>query len=263
MRFCKRLPLIFCFFIVLTSNAQNRRSIEIDLLRSFKKISYWDRKLRDTSINANDSLANANNEFGQKLKNYSEGYPSTITYPFTLLKKEYLNICSSTDGLFRIYSWYTGGDGTMHEFENVMQYKNGEKLRSIWVRDTAVGRQDKYVPYYTHIYTFKANYKTYYLGIYEGVYCSGCRGQGLQVFAIENRKLNEDVKLIKTQTGMHSRLYFEYDLYYAIHRNPGALMHFDAITKTIYVPVIVEKEKITNRYIAYKFTGKYFEKVKN
>src|SRR6185312_16832230 len=115
---------IFFSLIGLLLHAQTPKQIETDLLKSFKKIKYWDEQLRDTSVNAGDSLYNANNEFGQKLQNYTEKYPATITYTFTLLKNEYLNICSSTDGLLRIYSWDTGGGGTMHEFENVMQYKD-------------------------------------------------------------------------------------------------------------------------------------------
>ncbi len=262
----KCLNLLLLFFGCLLSSslfAQTPQEIENDLVKSSKKISYWDGKLRDTTVNANDSLDNANKVFGEKLQNYSERYPSTITFPFALLKKEYLNICSSTDGLFRIYSWDTEGGGTEREFQNVIQYKYGKEMRSIWVRDTAVGRQDKYVPYYTNIYTFKVANKTYYLGIYEGIYCTACRGQGLQIFTIENGKLNDDVKIIKTQTGLHSQLYYEYNLFYVLHRKPEQLLHFDVASKTIYVPIVVEKEKVTNRYIKYKFTGQYFEKVKN
>ena len=238
--------------------AQTPRQIETDLLKSFKKIKYWDERLRDTSVNAGDSLYNANNEFGQKLQNYSEKYTSTIIYPFALLKKEYLNICTSTDGLFRIYSWDTEGDGTMHEFENVMQYRYRERTHSIWVRDTAVGRQDKYVPYYTNIYSFKANNKTYYLGIYEGVYCSTCWGQGMQVFVIENGKLNDDVKIIKTASGLHSQLYYEY----RFNGEKKDDIRFDPVSKTISLPVVI-KDRVTNKRILYKFTDQYFERVKN
>ena len=261
----KYLNFFTAFFILISSNlfGQTPKQIEADLLKSFKKINYWDERSRDTIIDVGDSLANANNAFGEKLKLYSEKYPFTISYSFNSLKKEYLNICSSDDGLFRIYSWITEGGGTMHEFQNVMQYKTDKNVHSILVRDTAIDHEDRYVYYYSNLYTFKANNKTYYLGVYDGVYCSACRGQGIQVFTIENGKLNNDVKIIKTQTGLHSQLYYEYNLYYVLHRKVGSLIHFDNTSKTIYVPVVVEHEKVTHKYIAYKFTGQYFEKVKS
>lgn len=264
MKFLNLFILMFLGFITSNLSAQTTRQIEDDLLKSFKRIDYWDQqRSKDTTMAWSDSLEKANVVFGKKLKEYAQKYPPTITYPFNSLVKEHLNIISSTDGLFRIYSWDTDGGGTMHEFENVMQYKIGQKTYSAWVRDTAVDHQDKYVPYYTKIYVFKVNNKTYYLGIYEGVYCTSCRGQGLQVFTIENGKLNDDLKIIKTQTGLHSQLYYEYNFFYVIHRKADSLMHFDSATKTIYVPVVIEKEKVTKRYITYKFTGQYFERVKN
>jgi len=235
MKILSLFILTFLVFITSDLSAQTPKQIEDDLLKSFKKIDYWDQqRSKDTSMAWSDSLVKANNVFGKKLEGYTQKHPATITYLFSSLVREHLNISNSTDGLFRIYSWDTGGGGTIHEFENVMQYKIGQKAYSVWVQDTAVGRQDKYVPYYTKIYTFKVDNKTYYLGIYEGVYCSSCRGQGLQVFAVENGKLNDDVKIIKTQTGLHSQLYYEFNLFYVIHRKADSLIYFDAITKTIY-----------------------------
>ena len=52
------------FFTSAHLFAQNQQIIEAGLLKSFKRISYWDSKLNDTTFNAGDSLDKANYAFG-------------------------------------------------------------------------------------------------------------------------------------------------------------------------------------------------------
>ncbi|HTD99058.1 MAG TPA: hypothetical protein VK668_07205 [Mucilaginibacter sp.] len=257
-----RLFLLICYCLTsLKSHGQNPKAIEADLLKSFKKINYWDERIRDTTINAGDSLDNANNAFGEKLKLYAEKYPLTINYPFNYLKKQYLNICSSADGLFRIYSWDTGGGGTMREFENVMQYKTGNKAKS----ELVVNSEDLGIPFYSNLYTFKMGNKTYYLGIFGFIESSRYAGAGIKLFAIENNKLNRDVKLLKTRSGLKNEISYEYDFgsiaYIPFEKRPA--ITFDAATQTIRIPVVTGKGIVTKKLITYKFTGQYFEIVKN
>jgi hypothetical protein len=40
-------------------------------------------------------------------------------------------------------------------------------------------------------------------------------------------------------------------------------IYFDAGTQSIYVPVVLGQGKLTDKFILYKFTGQYFERVKN
>ena len=261
-----KIKALFTFIVLcnsaLSAFAQNTEAIEADLLKSFRQIKYWDAKISDTTLKAEDSLDKANDSFTTKLQQVTEQTPATLKYSFSLLRKEYLNICTSADGLFRIYSWDTEGGGTMHEFENVMQYKARKTTYSIIVSDTPLNSVEKYVPYYSKIYSFMNNGKTYYLSIFEGVYCSGCRGAGIQIFTIENGKLNDDVKLFKTKTGLHSQLYYEYDLYSVINQKVKPKITFNLNTKILHLPVVIEQGKVTRRYITYKFTGKYFERAK-
>src|SRR5580692_4091341 len=96
--------LFFLILITFNLSAQTHKQIEHDLLKSFKKIDYWDQqRSKDTSIAWEDSLEKANDVFGKELKGYTQKYPITITYPFSSLVQEHLNISSSADGLFRIY----------------------------------------------------------------------------------------------------------------------------------------------------------------
>jgi len=42
---------------------------------------------------------------------------------------------------------------------------------------------------------------------------------------------------------------------------PVHLIKYDKIKKIIYIPIVLEDGKVTDRYIQYKFNGSYFEKV--
>lgn len=259
MKSVKIFLFLVCCFVSATALAQSPKGVEADLLKSFKKIGYWDEKRRD--VGGDDSLESANNEFGEKLKNYTENYALTIKEPFTSLKKERLDIFTSTDNLFRVYSWDTGGGGTMREFANVIQYKTGDKTNAVLL----TGTNDNYIPFYSNLYTFKTGNKTYYLGIYGVIESSRYAGTGIKIFAIENDKLNQNVKLIKTQSGINSKIFYEYDFgsiaYIPYGKRPT--ITFDATTKTIKIPLVTEKGQVTKKLILYKFNGQYFEKVKS
>lgn len=250
MKTLKLFVLICCCFSGVNLFAQTPATIEADLLKSFKKIDA-----------ASQDNAAANDEFGKKLFDYAKRYPATIAYPFNLLKKEHLDISTSDDGLFRIYSWDTEGGGTMHFFENVFQYKSGAK--TVAVLDTPKGDGDNR-PNYTKLYIFKANNSTYYLTVYLTIGSTKDAGQGIQVFTIENGKLNPDAKIIKTGSGLHSRLYYDYNFMSVVNIAYGSRpsVYFDPATKTIHIPLVEAGGKVTRQYITYKFTGKYFERVK-
>ena len=63
---------------------------------------------------------------------------------------------------------------------------------------------------------------------------------------------------------MHSKLYYGYDLFTIPHTMDDAGIHYDTKTKTISLAAITDEEgTVTNRRILYKFTGQYFETVKN
>lgn len=256
---------IFCLFISSSLLAQSPQQVEADLVKSFKRIDFWFEKTRDTSfdiVKANDSLGKANDVFASKLKRYTDKFPSMITYPFTSLEKSGLDILTSSDGLFRIYAWDTWTGGTMHNFENVLQYRSG--VKSVAIIDTAK-KEDDYVYSYEDIYTFKAGDKTYYLATYLGVYSSKDSGRGIRVFAIEDGKLKDDVKLIKTSSGMHNHLYYDYNFFSVVdipyEKRPT--ITFDKATNTISLPLVDGNHNVTKKFIRYKFTSQYFERVKN
>lgn len=243
--------LLFICFCLLSIGVfgQTPKAIEDEMVKSYKKLTYW-------AVHSKyDSLEKANDVLGFKLKNYTAKSPSTITYPFPLLSKD-LDISTSTDGMFRIYSWDMLTGGTMHFFANVFQYKSKNRTRSFL--DTPKGDGDNRPNYYK-MYTFKAGNQTYYLAVWLGIGSTKAGMNGVKVFAIVDEKLTDNVKLIKTSTGIHNQLSYEYNNGWEDKFD----INFDSISKTIRVPLLTSNSKPTSKFITYKFTGKYFERVKN
>ena len=256
-----------CCLVSISAFAQTPKEIEVDLLKSFKRIDYWSYKSKDdTTSNGGfeDSLEKSNEIFANKIKVYTVKYPFTISQPFNSLKKERLDIFTSADGLFRIYSWETWLGGTMRDFANVFQYKAGKRTASVYVHTNGSDDQS-YTPFYTNLYTFKLNQKTYYLGVYGTIYSTKDAGRGIKIFDIEDDKLNQDVKIIKTASGLHSKIYYDYDFLSVVNIDfdKRPTIYFDAATQIIHVPLVDGNGTVTHNFITYKFTGKYFEKVKN
>jgi hypothetical protein len=257
------LIAIFCFITSAKLLAQTPQVIENDLLKSFKKIEYWDEHRSEESYRGEDSLSKANDVFGNKLKRYAETYPASISLPFNSLQKARLDIFTSADGLFRIYSWDTWMGGTMHIFANVLQYKVGNKTKASLLKD--LHDAEGGAPFYSNLYTFRTGGAIYYLGIWGIIESSRYAGTGIRVFAIQNGVLSNDVKIIKTQSGLHSTIFYEYDFGSVIdipfEKRPT--ISFDQTTQTIRIPLVNAKGQVTAKFITYKFNGQYFKKIKS
>jgi hypothetical protein len=148
----------------------------------------------------------------------------------------------------------------MHFFENVLQYRAGASVHSILQKDTSENG-DGYVYEYDDIHTFSANGKTYYLAEYSGRFSTKDMLRGIQVFTIENGTLNKDVKLIKTESGLRSKLSFGFNIFSVTGNIKDENVHFNKKSQTITMPVVLAHGRVTNKHIVYKFNGRYFEKV--
>ncbi|WP_426669596.1 hypothetical protein ACPPVU_25695 [Mucilaginibacter sp. McL0603] len=250
------LLTLLCF-ITVDLSAQKPKKIKDDLLQSFREIDCWNaQKSTDSIGEVYDSLARANDNFYKKLKFYGERYPFTIEERFPV---EGLS-CTSSDGLFKIYSWDTDLGGLQHTFKNVIQYKWGERT-NIVLDTTRNG--NNYVCKYDRLYTLIVGNKTYYLATYFGIFSLNARGEGMRIFTIENGRLNDKVKLIKTKSGLTNKLYYSYDQHLTNSDNMSEItLEYDPKAKTITFPLIAENMWATETYITYKFNGQYFEKVK-
>lgn len=237
------------------------KAIENDLLKTFKKIDYWyfEKRQNDTTMTWSDSLDAANDKYAAKLRFYADGYPSIFDIRANYKPDKSLGLCSD-DGRLWIYSWDTNLGGTQHIFESVIQYRQGPRI--ITIVDTAKSDAE-YTYDYDKIFMLKIGQKNYYLATYYGILGLNARLEGIRVFAIENGKLNEKVRLIKTKKGLTNKLSYRYDQSLT---NSDIMsetsLEYDPNEKTIRFPVVTGDGKVTGEVIRYKFTGKYFEKVK-
>lgn len=234
--------------------------IEIDLHNTYSKLLSY--RFGDSILW--DSIETENSIFRNKIGHYTSSYPTTLTYKFDSLRKDNIDIVSSEDNLFRVYSWSTCMGGTMQDFENVFQFKSDDKVYSKVVYDTASFREGDYIPFYSQIYTLKANNKTYYLAVNNGIYSTKDASQSIKIFTIENNCINDTVQLIKTKSGLLNSIDVSFDFFSVVDRpeRPLRLIKYDNKSKIIYIPIVYEDGKVTDRFILYKFTGQYFEHIK-
>src|SRR5262245_35619597 len=96
------LPLFFTRLF-----AQSPAKVEQQLLTHLQKINAMgDARDQGAQSYFGDSLENENSRVGQLLEKLTSENPSSLMYDFPKLSKEGLmDITSSKDGRFRIYSW--------------------------------------------------------------------------------------------------------------------------------------------------------------
>lgn len=244
----------------------DKNKVEQDLGSSYHKILYWGNyyqkhKGENNTPNDHDSLTKANEALKQKLKDYSLKYPRIIGFNINSAINSDLHIQTSDDKKFRIYSWNTMTSGKSNVFENLADYIDGDKAFVTTIRCDRAGNPGYF---YSKIYTLNANGKTYYLVVFNGINSAKSDGEGIQIFTIENGKLDDDVKLIKTATGLHNKLYYDYDFEWWDSHDEllDAYIRYDSLSKTILLPVVLANGQVTKQMITYRFNGQYFEKVR-
>jgi len=253
----KIILLLSVLLCSLFAKGQDMKVIEEDLVVHLKKILYY----RQTN---NDSINQANDKIMELLLYYTSKYPKTINYKFSRLSKEGLEIATSDDTKFRIYSWDTFLGGTMQIWANVFQF-NDDKVRSINSEESFTTSYDEHTSgAYSKIFTPDTNNNKIYLA-YRSARTDGHSAyDAIKLFKIENKRLNYTVKLIKTKSGITNTLGFDYDFTTAPEKNGeiDQLIFCEDKGKTIRFPVVNDNARVTNRWITYRFNGQYFEKVK-
>lgn len=241
--------------------AQSLRNIENILNESFQKIDYWSSNER-TDRHSFDSLYASNAKFEKLLLKYTSTFPETINYNFELLKKNGLQIATSEDGLFRIYSWDDGTGGTMRFFKNIYQYK---VKQNVFSKSSPEYDEKDAGCFYYQINDINSGNKKFYITQGTAILSSGLSYHTIKIFSIEEAQLNDNAKLIKTKTGIRNQIGYEVDLTARTNRDrevDNYKIEYDKKNKVISIPIILENSKITAGKIRYQFKGKYFEKVK-
>jgi hypothetical protein len=256
----RKFILLFFIFFKGTLFSQDLNLIEKKLNNLIEKRIFWS---DDQSETAYDSLAKYNKEFETFILNFTSQNPKTLTHNFNKIKG--LNIISSEDGLFRIYTWNTYEGGTMQFYRNVFQYNIHGKVYSKFNKKD---EEDNGCSFY-EINNVEINSKHYYVTTSVSVGSSAVYYYEAKIFSIDNGELNENAKLIKTKSGIKNTLGYEVDLSSSSNRERKDGVEsrdyinliYDKKNKTIVIPLINEDGKITKNKIKYKFTGNFFEKI--
>jgi hypothetical protein len=243
-----RLVVIICLCISCQNLfAQNSDTVAANLTKLFKKLPEYDLyNPQHNLVDTVDSLIDS------KISFYIKTAPVALAKAFPKLGAE-----SSPDSVISILSWDNLSGGTQHSFTNLFLYKTKGRLN--YINSDTLAQDDEYPRYYDRIYSLAVGDKIYYLITYKGILGLNERMEGIQVFSVADGKLNDKVKLIKTHQGFAYKLRFEY--YFNMDDQGG--MHYDPKLKEITFPVVNKNKHITGGLIIYKFTGRYFERVKN
>jgi hypothetical protein len=204
----------------------------------------------------------ANKEFGELMKCYAIQSPETISYQFADLATAGVKIVTSADGHLRMYSWDTKNRDRIRRVSHIIQYGGSTKGGAYFFPITYYSGYSN-GNYYTNIYDFNVNGHSYYLTIFETSSSKTVIIQGLQVMDIIDNILNDNVPIIKDGDRNTSMLITAYNKSAKHDINPPPSIRFDDSTNTISVPTTNSKFEINGKFITYKFTGQYFEKVSN
>jgi len=253
----KYTVILFLFIISQSVVGQNTSEIHAILSGQLKKIAYYKYDSPDP-----DSVDISNSHFKRVLIKYLKEHTSSLYSRMDKVVNAGLKIASSDDSLFRIYSWDTETGGTMRFYENIYQYKAGNKVYVLQPVSDVEGEPNSW---FSKIYTLPTVEGTYYIGVQYSDFSNRDKYTGLGFFKIEFDSLRENVKLVKTSKGMESDIGIGYDFFSVVDRTerPLELIKYDPEAKTIKVPIVnKENGSVTDKFKEYKFTGKYFEEVK-
>ena len=254
---------VLLVIVVFSASAfgQTSEAIEKELVGLYGKIN---ENSAYSSNSDGELLEKSNEEFKQKLLNHTK-IASTLKHKFSELEKE-ISITTSEDGKFRVYSWDRLDGGTMHFFETVYQFQGTDGRVHSKSRDLEEGYSGSFVH---EIFTIDAKAEKIYLVCSTSIGSTQDSYQNLRLFKVGKNELNDDVKLIKTKSGLTDSIGFGYNFFSVVDRNerPIKLILFDKKTQTFKIPIVIEDEKfpngrVTDKFINYKFNGTYFIKVK-
>jgi len=231
------------------------KSFELELLKQFEEARKWqEHPVINDTVDSYDSLATVNIRILRQIAKFGTNNPAFLNYSFPSLSM-YMDVVSSKDKKFRIYSWDTYTGGTMHEYYAIAQFLvSTGKVYTKFLTDTT---GDIAGLWYSQIYTFKNKEKTYYFSIGNGKYSTMDLAQEVNVFTIEGIRLIA-APIIKTKNGLTSIIHVDYNLFLLTDKTDRSIS-FEESKKELKIPLVDEKGKMTTRNIVYKFNGTYFE----
>ncbi len=247
----------WCIIVSAQTNAQIEKRI-LGHLENLEKLAYRG------GTGDSDGLDKENRLLKRELLKYGQR-SSTFRYDFPALVEK-MSITTSKDQRLRIFSWDNQEGGTGRLYENVFQY-----LDKFWKSHTwsysAGGEGVVCAPFYHQLFQTDLPFGRVYLANSTAICSNALAVQDLSILRIDGNKLN-NLKLIRTRSGLTNSVRFEYDFFSVVDHpeRPIKLFYYDESTKSFRFPVVVEDKKfinggrVTDKFITYRFNGKYFVK---
>jgi len=248
----------------LASSVQTLVAVEKELLGHIAKLeaasNYGGSADYDVLATENEALQKAFVKYGTRA--------DVLRYGFPKLKQK-IYIITSRDGKLRAYSWDTNEGGTMHDFVTVFQYVGaGGKARTATDPYTQSMEDRGAGTFVTQIFQADTGTQPIYLLVDTFIGSTSLAGQGIHAFRINGDKLDRKAKMIRTSIGITDSISFAYDFFSVVDHpeRPIRLFSYNEARQSFRFPVVIEDSKtpqgrVTNRFITYRFDGKYFVKV--
>jgi len=117
--------------------------------------------------------------------------------------------------------------------------------------------------FYSDLFTIKASNKTWYLAISNAIFSTKDIRESISGFSIENGTLNDTLPMFKTKKRLLNSIDVDFDFFSVVDRpeRPVKLIKYDPAKKIVYIPVVEENGRVTDRFILYQFKGRYFEHI--
>jgi hypothetical protein len=214
-----------------------------------------------------DVLSKENKAFQDALIKYGSR-ADVLNYGFPKLKDK-MYVVTSRDGKFRAYSWDTEEGGTMHDFVAVYQYRGASGKAHTWTTPYTQDMEERGAGEFVHqIFQTATGAQPIYLAVSTFIGSTSLAGQSITAYKIAGEKLDTNPKVIKTSSGLTNTIRFAYDFFSVVDHpeRPIRLFSYNEGKRSFRFPVVIEDSKtpqgrVTNRFITYRFDGKYFVKV--
>jgi hypothetical protein len=257
----KVLIIILLGLLTSAAFAQSPTEIENRLLTRLANLEKWSNYGGNSDF---DRLEKENSLLRNDLMRYGR-QSVTLSYPFKRLKGK-MFVSTSKDGRLRIYSWDEETGGTMHDFDSVFQFKG--KGGKVYTWTAPVSNEYDIGGFYHDIFQVNTTSGPIYLPVSTFIGSTSSAGQTINCFKVNGEKLDYNARLFRTGSGLKSSVSFGYDFFSVVDRpeRPVKLFNFDQAKMEFRFPVVIEDEKtpqgrVTDKFITYRFNGKYFAKV--
>jgi len=205
-----------------------------------------------------DSVRSHSEKFSHEFTGFIKSNSRALGFPFRkLVDSNYVQIKTSSDGNFRIYSWDTWIGGTMHDFKTIYQWRANGK---VFTKVPGAGKDDP-GSFVSQIFTVVIHSRPHYLAVTNATYSTKDARQSIAVYTIDHNKLVDTVKLFRAKTKRLNRINVDFDFFSVVDRpeRPLELITYDDKQKVVYIPVVDDKGKVTGENILYQLKDGSFE----